>query len=68
MPMRDAGKIDFNLLKTVAGDGLTCDPLLLGTARPMHILTPTATIRRIINVAALLSVEAASQQAKLCSR
>lgn len=38
-------------------------PLLLGAARPVHILTPTATVRRIVNVTALLSVEA-QQQAK----
>jgi malate dehydrogenase (oxaloacetate-decarboxylating)(NADP+) len=38
--------------------------MLLGAARPVHILTPTATVRRIINVTALLSVEAAQQQGK----
>jgi malate dehydrogenase (oxaloacetate-decarboxylating)(NADP+) len=35
--------------------------MLLGAARPVHILTPTATVRRIINVTALLSVEASQQ-------
>ena len=64
MPTLDAANIAFNLLKTVAGDGLTVGPLLLGAARPVHILTPTATVRRIVNVAALLSTEAAQQQAK----
>jgi len=58
MPTLDAANISFNLLKTSAGDGLTVGPLLLGAARPVHILTPTATVRRIVNVTALLSVEA----------
>ena len=58
MPTLDAANIAFNLLKTAAGDGLTVGPMLLGAARPVHILTPTATVRRIVNVTALLSVEA----------
>ncbi|HTY02411.1 MAG TPA: NADP-dependent malic enzyme [Rhodocyclaceae bacterium] len=64
MPTLDAANISFNLLKTAAGDGLTVGPLLLGAAKPVHILTPTATVRRIINVTALLSVEVAQQQAR----
>jgi malate dehydrogenase (oxaloacetate-decarboxylating)(NADP+) len=64
MPTVDAANIAFNLLKTAAGDGLTVGPLLLGAARPVHILTPTATVRRIVNMAALLSVEVAQQQAR----
>ncbi len=62
MPTLDAANIAFNLLKTAAGDGLTVGPLLLGAARPVHILTPTATVRRIVNVTALLSVEVAQKQ------
>ncbi len=62
MPTLDAANISFNLLKTAAGDGLTVGPLLLGAARPVHILTPTATVRRIVNMTALLSVE--SQQGR----
>ncbi|MBP6638230.1 MAG: NADP-dependent malic enzyme, partial [Sulfuritalea sp.] len=58
MPTLDAANIAFNLLKTSAGDGLTVGPMLLGAARPVHVLTPTATVRRIVNVTALLSVEA----------
>ena len=61
MPTIDAANISFNLIKTSAGDGLTVGPLLLGAARPVHILTPTATVRRIVNVTALLSVEAQHQ-------
>ncbi len=59
MPTLDAANIAFNLLKTVAGDGLTVGPLLLGAAKPVHIVTPTATVRRIVNLTALLSVAAA---------
>jgi malate dehydrogenase (oxaloacetate-decarboxylating)(NADP+) len=62
MPTLDAANIAFSLLKTAAGDGLTLGPLLLGAAKPVHILTPTATVRRIVNVTALLSVEAATQK------
>jgi len=62
MPTLDAANISFNLLKTSAGDGLTVGPLLLGAARPVHILTPTASVRRIVNMTALLSVEV--QQAR----
>jgi malate dehydrogenase (oxaloacetate-decarboxylating)(NADP+) len=63
MPTLDAANISFNLLKTVAGDGLTVGPLLLGAARPVHIMTPTSTVRRIVNVTAMLSVEVAQAQA-----
>jgi malate dehydrogenase (oxaloacetate-decarboxylating)(NADP+) len=63
MPTLDAANIAFNLLKTAAGEGLTIGPLLLGAAAPAHILTPTATVRRIINVTALLSVEVAQHSA-----
>jgi len=62
MPTLDAANIAFNLLKTAAGDGFTVGPILLGAARPVHILTPTATVRRIVNVTALLSVEVAQEQ------
>ncbi len=61
MPTLDAANIAYSLLKTVAGDGLTVGPLLLGSARPVHILTPTATVRRIVNLTALLSVEASKR-------
>jgi len=63
MPTLDAANISFNLLKTAAGGGVSIGPLLLGAARPAHILTPTATVRRIINLTALLSVEVAQSRA-----
>ncbi|HLF38661.1 MAG TPA: NADP-dependent malic enzyme, partial [Burkholderiales bacterium] len=49
MPTLDAANIAFNLLKTAAGDGITVGPILLGVARPVQILTPSATVRRIVN-------------------
>jgi len=58
MPTLDAANIAFNLLKTAAGDGITIGPILLGAARPAHILTPSATVRRIINMVALTAVDA----------
>ena len=58
MPTLDAANIAFNLLKTVAGGGITIGPILLGSAMPVHIVTPTATVRRIINMTALAVVDA----------
>ncbi|MDY0014296.1 MAG: NADP-dependent malic enzyme [Rhodocyclaceae bacterium] len=57
-PTLDAANIAFNLLKTAAGEGMTVGPILLGVAKPVHILTPTATVRRIVNMTALTVVEA----------
>ncbi len=58
MPTIEAANISFNLLKTAAGDGITVGPILLGAAAPVHILTPSATVRRLVNMAALTVVEA----------
>ncbi|WP_068808631.1 NADP-dependent malic enzyme [Thauera phenolivorans] len=57
-PTLDAANIAFNLLKNAAGEGMTVGPMLLGAARPVHVLTPSATVRRIINMTALTVVEA----------
>ena len=62
MPTLDAANIAFNLLKTAAGDGITVGPILLGVARPVHILTPSATVRRIVNMTALTVADAAAQR------
>jgi malate dehydrogenase (oxaloacetate-decarboxylating)(NADP+) len=59
MPNLDAANITFNVLKAVAGQGITVGPILLGARRPVHILTPTSTVRRITNMTALTSVDAA---------
>ena len=58
MPNLDAANIAFNLLKTVASDGITVGPILLGSNAPVHILTPTTTTRRIVNMTALCVVDA----------
>jgi malate dehydrogenase (oxaloacetate-decarboxylating)(NADP+) len=57
-PTLDAANIAFNLLKTVSGGGVTVGPILLGAAKPVHVLTPSATVRRIINMTALTVTEA----------
>ncbi len=58
MPNVDAANIAFNLIKVVNGEGVTVGPILLGAARPVHILTPTATVRRLVNMTALAVVDA----------
>ena len=58
MPNLDAANISFNLLKITGGEGITIGPILLGAARPVHILTPTATVRRLVNMTALAAVDA----------
>jgi malate dehydrogenase (oxaloacetate-decarboxylating)(NADP+) len=58
MPTLDAANISFNLLKVAAGDNLTVGPILLGAKKPVHVLTPTATARRIVNMTALAVVDA----------
>ena len=62
MPTLDAANIAFNLLKTAAADGVTIGPILLGCARPAHVLTPSATVRRIVNMTALTVVAANAQR------
>jgi malate dehydrogenase (oxaloacetate-decarboxylating)(NADP+) len=58
MPNLDAANISFNLLKMTGGEGLTIGPILLGAAMPVHILTPSTTVRRLVNMTALAVVEA----------
>jgi malate dehydrogenase (oxaloacetate-decarboxylating)(NADP+) len=53
MPSVDAANILFNVLKVTAGKGVTVGPILLGAAKPVHILSPSATMRRIVNMTAL---------------
>jgi malate dehydrogenase (oxaloacetate-decarboxylating)(NADP+) len=62
MPTLDAANISFNLLKVLSGEGITVGPILLGAAKPVHIVTPTATVRRLVNMTALAVVDAASQR------
>jgi len=58
MPTLDAANISFNLLKVASSDNVTIGPILLGAARPVHILTPSATVRRIVNMTALAVADA----------
>ncbi|WP_028008791.1 NADP-dependent malic enzyme [Solimonas flava] len=58
LPNLDAANIAYNLLKTAAGNNVAIGPILLGAARPVHILTPSATVRRIVNMTALTVLEA----------
>jgi malate dehydrogenase (oxaloacetate-decarboxylating)(NADP+) len=63
MPTLDAANIAFNLLKITGGQGVTVGPILLGAAKPVHILTPAATSRRIVNMTAV-AVAGASAKAE----
>jgi malate dehydrogenase (oxaloacetate-decarboxylating)(NADP+) len=63
MPSLDAANIAYNLLKVAAGDGVAIGPILMGAAMPVHILTPSATVRRIVNMTALTVVDAQEQRA-----
>jgi malate dehydrogenase (oxaloacetate-decarboxylating)(NADP+) len=56
MPNLDAANIAYNLLKVTAGEGITIGPILLGADKSVHILTSTATVRRIVNMSALAVV------------
>jgi malate dehydrogenase (oxaloacetate-decarboxylating)(NADP+) len=60
MPNIDAANIAYNLLKITGGDGVTIGPILLGAAKPVHVLTSTATVRRLVNMTALAVVDSAS--------
>ncbi|MFM8588940.1 MAG: NADP-dependent malic enzyme [Limnohabitans sp.] len=58
MPNIDAANIAYNLLKTSAGGNIAIGPVLLGAAKPVHILTPSTTVRRIVNMTALTVADA----------
>ncbi len=58
MPNLDAANISFNLMKVANGDGVSVGPILLGAAKPVHIVTPSATVRRLVNMTALAVVDA----------
>ena len=54
LPNIDAANIAYNLLKVAAGGGIALGPVLLGAAKPVHILTASATVRRILNMTAMI--------------
>ncbi|MFO1266869.1 MAG: NADP-dependent malic enzyme [Rubrivivax sp.] len=60
LPNLDAANILFNVLKVTGGQGVTVGPVLLGAARPVHVLNPSATVRRVVNMTALAVAEVAA--------
>ncbi|MEI8303906.1 MAG: NADP-dependent malic enzyme [Burkholderiales bacterium] len=62
MPTIEAANIAYNLLKTTAGNNIAIGPVLLGAARPVHILTPSATVRRIVNMTAWTVIDANAER------
>jgi malate dehydrogenase (oxaloacetate-decarboxylating)(NADP+) len=63
MPSLDAANISYNLIKTL-GEGLSVGPILLGMAKPVHIVTPSITTRGLVNMTALAAVDAQAQLAE----
>ena len=61
MPNMEAARISYNLLRVSCSEGVTVGPVLMGVAKPVHILTPIASVRRIVNMVALAVVEAQTQ-------
>jgi malate dehydrogenase (oxaloacetate-decarboxylating)(NADP+) len=62
MPNLDAANITFNCLRVVAGQGVSVGPILLGAAKPVHILAPTTTVRGIVNMTAVTAMASAARQ------
>jgi malate dehydrogenase (oxaloacetate-decarboxylating)(NADP+) len=62
MPNMDAAHITCSALRIAAGGGLTVGGILLGAAQPVHIMTPSSTVRRIVNMAAFASADAGAQR------
>ena len=63
LPNIDAANIAYNLLKVAAGGGIAIGPVLLGADLPVHVLTPSATVRRIVNMTAITVADAAAAAA-----
>ncbi|MBR7001922.1 MAG: NADP-dependent malic enzyme, partial [Neisseriaceae bacterium] len=63
MPNIQAANISYNLLRVSAADGVTIGPILMGIAKPCHIVTPISSVRRIINMVAIAVVDAQREQA-----
>ncbi len=58
MPNIEAANISYNLLRVSSPDGITVGPMLMGLKKPAHVLSPISSVRRIVNMVALASVEA----------
>lgn len=61
MPNLEAASITFNTLKVISGEGVTVGPILMGLKKPAHIIPPTSTVRRIVNMTVLAAVQAIHQ-------
>jgi len=61
-PNLDAANILFNVLKTTASHGTTIGPILLGSEAPAHVLTPSSTVRRVVNMTALVAAQAQARK------
>ncbi|SPP31262.1 NADP-dependent malic enzyme [Arsenophonus endosymbiont of Aleurodicus floccissimus] len=61
MPNMEAARISYNLLRITSSNGVTVGPVLMGVAKPVHILTPIVSVRRIVNMVALAAAEAQTQ-------
>ena len=61
-PDLDSANILFNVLKMTGGSGVTVGPILLGTTAPVHVLTPSATVRRVVNMTAVVAAAAARSE------
>src|SRR5690625_1356666 len=61
-PNLDAGNITYNILKMTGSNGVSLGPILLGAARPVHIMTTSSTVRRIVNMTALAVLDAAANK------
>ena len=62
-PNLDAANILFNVLKTTSGHGTTIGPMLMGANASAHVLTPSATVRRVVNMTALAAAQAIARKA-----
>ena len=58
MPNIEAANISYNLMRVSSSDGVTVEPILMGMNKPAHIISPISTVRRLVNMVALASVEA----------
>jgi malate dehydrogenase (oxaloacetate-decarboxylating)(NADP+) len=63
MPNVDTANVTYNVLRVVAGGGITVGGILLGAAKPVHIMTPSSTVRRIVNMTALAVADASAARA-----
>jgi malate dehydrogenase (oxaloacetate-decarboxylating)(NADP+) len=63
MPNVDAANITYNALRIAAGGGVTVGGILLGAARPVHIMTTSSTVRRIVDMTAVAAADASAERA-----